>query len=25
VLGSPSIWTDMATLLDRAFARQPSS
>jgi D-alanyl-D-alanine carboxypeptidase len=25
VLGSSSIWTDMATLLDRAFARQPSS
>ena len=25
VLGSPSIWSDMATLLDRAFARQPSS
>ena len=25
VLGSPSIWTDMATLLDRAFSRQPWS
>jgi D-alanyl-D-alanine carboxypeptidase len=25
VLGSPSIWTDMPTLLDRAFARLPSS
>lgn len=25
VLGSPSIWSDMATLLDQAFARQPSS
>jgi D-alanyl-D-alanine carboxypeptidase (penicillin-binding protein 5/6) len=25
VLGSPSIWTDMSTLLDRAFARLRSS
>ncbi len=25
VLGSPSIWTDMATLLDRAFARDSAS
>jgi D-alanyl-D-alanine carboxypeptidase len=25
VLGSPSIWTDMPALLDRAFARQRSS
>jgi D-alanyl-D-alanine carboxypeptidase len=25
VLGSPSIWSDMTTLLNRAFARQPSS
>lgn len=24
VLGSPSIWSDMASLLDRAFARSPS-
>ena len=25
VLGSPSIWTDMTTLLDRAFSRRPSA
>jgi len=25
VLGSPSIWSDMGTLLDRAFARQSAS